>query len=61
MLDGVVLAEEKEIPQGLKCPFCPCVFLNQADLHRHMSCFGKVKQEHQEYYRKTHSRVEHSS
>jgi uncharacterized C2H2 Zn-finger protein len=55
------MVEEKEIKQGLKCPFCPCIFLTQADLQRHLDCFGSGKQDHEERYRKTHARIEHGS
>ena len=43
----------------LKCPFCPCVFLTQADLQRHLECMGDQKDEHLDFYRRTHGRIEH--
>ena len=50
---------ENAEPKHFKCPFCPCLFLCQADLQRHMSCMGNSKEEHMECYRRTHGRIEH--
>lgn len=44
-----------------RCPFCPCVFCTRADLERHMSAFGSVKEQHLEEFRRRHSRIEYSS
>jgi len=43
----------------VKCPFCPCVFLTEADLHRHLDCMGHHEADHSECYRRTHGRIEH--
>lgn len=43
----------------VKCPFCPCIFLTEADLLRHLDCMGSQKYEHSEFYRRTHGRIEH--
>jgi uncharacterized C2H2 Zn-finger protein len=42
-----------------KCPHCACIFLTQADLQTHVKRFGNLTNEHAEYYRRTHGRVEH--
>jgi hypothetical protein len=44
-----------------KCPFCPCIFLTQADLQKHLGCMGDRKEEHLDCYRRTHGRIEHGS
>ena len=53
------MAEEKNNNHYIKCPHCACIFLNNADLQKHMSCFGDAKQAHEEAYRRTHGRIEH--
>ena len=50
---------ESAEPKHFKCPFCPCLFLCEADLRRHLSCMGNSKEEHLECYRRTHGRIEH--
>lgn len=47
--------------QHFKCPFCPCIFLTQADLQKHLDCMGDRKEEHLDCYRRTHGRIEHGS
>jgi len=42
-----------------KCPFCACLFLTQSDLDKHMQVFGKIKEQHDALYKKTHGRLEH--
>jgi Zn-finger nucleic acid-binding protein len=42
-----------------KCPYCACLFLTQADLDKHISVFGKIKEQHETLYNKTHGRLEH--
>jgi Zn-finger nucleic acid-binding protein len=53
------MAEEKNDNKCYKCPHCACVFLTQADLQKHMNCFGADKTEHASYYQRTHGRIEH--
>ena len=53
------MAEENNNNKLYKCPHCACIFLTQADLQKHMNCFGSVKSEHQSYYQRTHGRIEH--
>jgi uncharacterized C2H2 Zn-finger protein len=51
---------ENEIPKHfLKCPHCPCIFLTQTDLQKHLSCMGNNKEEHADVYQRTHGRIEH--
>ncbi len=45
--------------QHIKCPYCSCIFFNQVDLQKHLKRFGTNATEHQDYYNKTHGRVEH--
>jgi len=45
----------------LKCPFCPCIFLTETDLSKHLECMGNRKEEHMERYSRTHGRIEHGS
>jgi len=53
------MGEEKNDNQQYKCPHCACTFLTQADLKKHISHFGDIKQEHESNYRKVHGRLEH--
>jgi Zn-finger nucleic acid-binding protein len=53
------MIEEKNDNQCYKCPHCSCIFLNKADLEKHMKCFGEAKAEHASNYQKTHGRIEH--
>jgi hypothetical protein len=60
--------EEKELPEDenlkgvfFRCSFCPCVFLTEADLQKHYACMGSKSEEHLDYYRRTHARIEHGS
>jgi len=52
------VAENTEA-KHFKCPFCPCIFLCEHDLQRHLSCMGENREEHAENYRRTHGRIEH--
>ncbi len=47
--------------QFIKCPFCTCLFLTDSDLQKHLSCMGNSKEEHLEFYRNAHGRIEHGS
>ncbi len=53
------MVEEHNSNQHYKCPHCACIFLTQADLQKHMACFGDVKGEHEYQYRKVHGKIEH--
>jgi uncharacterized C2H2 Zn-finger protein len=53
------MGEEQNGNQHFKCPHCACVFLTQADLQKHLSCFGAEKEAHADSYKRTHGRVEH--
>ncbi len=44
--------------QQYKCPYCACIFLNKADLQKHLQNFSNNKAEHEYNYRKTHDRLE---
>jgi uncharacterized C2H2 Zn-finger protein len=44
--------------QFLKCPHCPCVFITEADLQKHLTCMGEHKEEHIDVYRRAHGRIE---
>jgi Zn-finger nucleic acid-binding protein len=50
---------QKNNNQNHKCPYCPCIFLTETDLEKHMSVFGKQKEQHEYEYKKTHGRMEH--
>jgi hypothetical protein len=45
--------------QCIKCPYCPSLFLNQADLQTHIKRFGNNPAQHLDEYKKTHGRIEH--
>ena len=47
--------------QHFKCPFCPCLFLTEIDLQKHLGCMGDRQEEHLDTYRRTHGRIEHGS
>jgi uncharacterized C2H2 Zn-finger protein len=53
------MAEEHNDNHTYKCPHCAYIFLTQADLQKHISCFGDAKSEHEYQYRKVHGRIEH--
>jgi uncharacterized C2H2 Zn-finger protein len=53
------MTEETNLNKYYKCPHCPCIFLNQADLEKHVNYFGNNPVEHENFYRRTHGRVEH--
>ena len=55
------LSEDDNLKQYLKCPFCPCIFLTEADLQKHLNCMGNQREEHLDCYRRTHGRIEHGS
>ena len=57
-----IVTENSELKNRyLKCPFCPCIFLTEADLAKHLGCMGDRKEEHIDCYRRTHGRIEHGS
>ena len=37
------MAQETNNNQLYKCPHCACIFLNQADLQKHLTVFGTKK------------------
>ncbi len=51
--------QQKNNNHYLKCPYCACLFFTQADLQKHMTTFGNIKEMHADNYRKTHGRLEH--
>ena len=51
--------EERNSNRQHKCPHCACMFLTEADLQKHMKCFGDSKEQHEFNFRKTHGRIEH--
>jgi hypothetical protein len=53
------MAQQTNPNKHYKCPHCACIFLNQADLEKHMSVFGSSKEQHESNYRRTHGRMEH--
>ena len=53
------MTEEKNNNKCYKCAYCACIFLTQADLQKHMNCFGNDKAEHASCYQRTHGRIEH--
>jgi Zn-finger nucleic acid-binding protein len=53
------MAEEKNNNKCYKCPHCACIFLTNADLEKHMKCFGDSKEQHASNYQRTHGRIEH--
>jgi len=53
------MAEEKNGNKCYKCPHCTCIFLTAADLEKHMACYGTIKEQHADAYRRTHARIEH--
>ena len=53
------MTENTNANKYYKCPHCACIFLTQADLQKHVNCFGGNKVEHEFSYRRTHGRVEH--
>ena len=53
------MAQETNNNKLYKCPHCACIFLNQADLNKHLSVFGDQKERHDYEYKKTHARLEH--
>jgi uncharacterized C2H2 Zn-finger protein len=60
MRRNIVVTENTEVKNSyLKCPFCPCIFLTETDLAKHLDCMGNHKEEHGETYRRTHGRIEH--
>jgi uncharacterized C2H2 Zn-finger protein len=52
-------ADNASKKQFLKCPFCPCIFLTETDLQKHLGCMGDRREEHVDLYRRTHGRIEH--
>ena len=52
------MTEEQTTTITTSAHTAPASFYN-ADLHKHMSCFGDAKQAHEEAYRRTHGRIEH--
>ena len=44
-------SEEHNNNQQYKCPHCACIFLNKADLQKHLNRFGDAKGEHEFIYR----------
>lgn len=55
------MSDEENLKQHRQCPFCPCIFLTQADLQKHLDCMGNNREEHLDLYRRTHGRIEHGS
>ena len=53
--------ENATLNKHFKCPFCPCIFLTETDLKRHLGCMGDRKEEHLDSYRRTHGRIEHGT
>jgi uncharacterized C2H2 Zn-finger protein len=52
------VAEENNNP-FFKCPHCPCIFLTQADLKKHLTQFGNANGNHLYSYQNAHGRIEH--
>ena len=53
------MTEQKNKNHYLKCPNCPCIFFSQADLEKHIATFGSSKEQHEQFYKRTHGRLEH--
>jgi hypothetical protein len=53
------MSETKNNNQPIKCPHCACIFLTSKDLQTHLGRFGENKAQHEEFYRRTHGRLEH--
>jgi hypothetical protein len=43
----------------IKCNYCSSLFFSKADLERHMAAFGQNPESHEQYYKRTHNRLEH--
>jgi len=60
-----ITTEEREAKEAnanfYRCPFCSCFFCSRADLDKHMTAFGRSKEQHEAAYRRTHGRAEYSS
>jgi hypothetical protein len=53
------MAEEHNSNQYYKFPNCAGIFVANADLQKHLGCFGDDIQNHEYNYRKVPGRIEH--
>ena len=58
---GKQMTESDDIGKFLRCPYCPCIFITEADLQKHMDCMGQNREEHIDCYGRTHARIERGS
>jgi len=51
------MTEQNNTPY-LKCPHCACIFFTRPDLEKHITIFGKNKEQHDMLYKNTHGILE---
>ena len=53
------MSQETNNNKHYKCPHCPCIFLTQVDLQKHITSFGTNNNMHEYAFKKTHGKLEH--